>query len=128
MRHDEQSLQVAVVNWLKIAAPDLLCFAVPNAIGVKNAARIGAINKSMGVRPGVTDLVFYIPVKVTRFYTVAVPHGIELKSVNGRQTPAQKDFEAACKRVGAPYAICRSLEDVEGTLKGWGIKLHGSLS
>jgi hypothetical protein len=46
---------------------------------------------------------------------------IELKSSTGSLSPDQRDFRDWCAHVGARYAVCRSIEGVETTLRGWGM-------
>lgn len=132
-QHPEQDLQKAVIKWLAIAAPDLLYFHVPNAINVRGGQKAGAFNKAMGVRPGVADLCFVIPVRITPHYPPALAHFIELKAPGtahraSAQNENQKQFQQDCRTAGAPYAICDTLEAVEGTLRGWGVELRGNLT
>lgn len=129
-QHPEQSLQMAVVEWLAIAAPGLLYFHVPNAVNVRGGKRAGAFNKAMGARPGVADLCFVLP--SAHILNVSNVYFIELKAPGtahraSAQSENQKQFQKDCKRVGAPYAICDSIEGVEGTLRAWGIKIKGKL-
>jgi len=46
---------------------------------------------------------------------------IELKAPRGSLSEGQRDFRAWSEHTGAPYAVCRSLNDVEATLLGWGL-------
>lgn len=46
---------------------------------------------------------------------------IELKAPRGRQSDDQRDFEAWCAHVGGRYAVCRALDEVEATLRSWGM-------
>ncbi len=131
MKRPEQILQIQVVDWLRLAAPDLLYFAVPNAIGVKNARRIGGINKAMGVRAGVADLCFVLNFSYRNHKYPAHVAFIELKAPGtGHHKPNdnQDVFRKDCQRSGAPYAICDSLAQVEGTLRGWGVKLRAKVA
>lgn len=38
---------------------------------------------------------------------------IEVKSATGKQSQAQKDFQAICERFGAVYVLARDVSDVE---------------
>ena len=75
----------------------------------------------MGMLAGVPDLAFILPGGRTAF--------IELKTAHNKVTgvqkqylrPEQKAFRARATELGALYAVCRSLEEVQGTLKAWGI-------
>lgn len=48
---------------------------------------------------------------------------IELKALRGSLSDDQKDFRTWSEHVGAPYVVCRSLDQVEATLRGWGMLL-----
>lgn len=111
MMRPEQILQQQVVAFLRLACPNLLWFHVPNGGGRSKAE--AAILKSMGVRAGVADLCFILAGARVGF--------IELKAGNGTATPAQKTFRGDCEFRGVPYAICKSLAEVQGTLDGWGV-------
>lgn len=110
----EDALQTAVTHFLRVAAPDLLFFAVPNG-GSRHLLEAVKL-KRMGTRPGVADLSFVLPGGRAAF--------IELKAPKGRQSPEQKAFEADCATNNAPYAVCRSIDEVAETLRGWGIQLR----
>lgn len=38
--------------------------------------------------------------------------GLEVKTLKGKQSPAQKDFETRLKEAGAEYYIVKSIDDV----------------
>lgn len=103
-----------VARFLQIAAPDLCWFHPANG-GYRNPREARKL-KDMGVRPGVADLAMILPGARAGF--------IELKAGKGRQTDTQKTFQADCERLGAPYAVCRSLNEVEQTLRSWGVALR----
>lgn len=73
----------------------------------------GAQLKARGMKPGVADMLFIRP-DATLW--------AELKTATGRQSPEQKAFEASVKACGHHYEICRSVTDLERTLR-----LHGFL-
>lgn len=112
MFRPEQILQQQVVAFLKVAHPTLLFFHTPNGGGRSKVE--ASILKSMGVRAGVADLCFILPGARVGF--------IELKATNGTASTSQKTFRADCELQGVPYAECRSLAEVEGTLAAWGLK------
>jgi hypothetical protein len=70
----------------------------------------------MGLLPGVTDLVFWLPNGGTL--------AIELKTQTGRQSPAQRDFEARLACYGHPYRICRSIAEVYAALREHGVVIR----
>lgn len=41
---------------------------------------------------------------------------IEMKTKNGRQSPAQKQFQAMVEKIGFEYYICRSLEQFKAVI------------
>jgi len=59
----EARLQIAVINYIRMAFPDVLCFAVPNGGARKKNSEgvpIEAIMlKKMGVLAGVSDLLLF---------------------------------------------------------------------
>ncbi|MEH6697223.1 MAG: VRR-NUC domain-containing protein [Brevundimonas sp.] len=114
----EDILQVQVLGFLKVAVPDCVYFHCPN--GGSRHPREAKKLKSMGVRPGVADLCFVLPGGRAAF--------IELKAGAGRQTASQALFQEEVTALGSPYAVCRSISEVQSTLEGWGLKLRGRLS
>lgn len=118
MRRPEQALQQTVAGFLRATLPQNIWFHVPNG-GGRSKAEAGIL-KSMGVRAGAPDLVFVLPDGKAAF--------IELKAGRGAQSIAQKVFQADCERLGVPYAVCKSLEEVQGTLQAWGLILRGRLA
>jgi hypothetical protein len=110
----EDILQITVARFLKVAAPDLLWWHTPNG----GTRRIGEARKfqDMGVRPGVPDMTFILPVGLVAF--------IELKAGKNGLEPSQRIFAEEAIARGAAWALCRSLEEVETTLRGWGVNLR----
>lgn len=115
MNRPEQDLQQLVAGYLRMSLPTNLWFHVPNSSG-NRGARLGGILKSLGVRAGVPDLVFVLNDGKAAF--------IELKAGKGSLSTEQRVFRADCERLGVPYAVCKSLEEVQGTLQGWGLILR----
>ena len=62
----------------------------------------GAMNKAMGVMPGVADMAYLIQDSVV---------WIEWKTETGRQSPEQKAFEQMVTRLGMRYYIVRSEDE-----------------
>ena len=107
----EDILQMQVARYLAVASPDLVWFHPANG-GYRNPREAKKL-KDMGVKAGVADLALILPDGRAAF--------IELKHGKGRQTDTQKAFEADCARTATPYAICRSLDDVQQTLAAWSV-------
>jgi hypothetical protein len=59
----------------------------------------GALNKSLGVMPGVADMAYLIQGSIV---------WIEWKTDTGRQSPEQKSFEQLVTHLGMRYYIVRS--------------------
>ncbi len=108
--HPEDDLQAAVVKYLAAAKPKCIWYAVPNG-GVRNV-REAARFKAMGVRAGVSDLVFQ---------WAGGSGCIELKAPGGRQSGRQKAFDFDCRLIGVPYVIASSIEEVHSALVSWGL-------
>lgn len=104
MIHEESILQRNCVAWFRLQYRALapLLFAVPNGGGRSRVE--AAIMKAEGVTPGVSDLILLVP----RGGHNALC--IEMKTLQGRQSPAQKAWMAAAVKAGAVYAVCRSFD------------------
>ena len=103
----ESQIQKACVKWFDAQYPELYynLWAVPNG-GARNAVT-GANLKAEGVRPGVSDLMFFCHGRL---------HCIEMKKPGGRQSDAQKAFEQSITKgmfwhQGAQYHIIDNLDD-----------------
>jgi len=117
MKRPEQALQQTVAGYLAATVPLTIWFHVPNGGGRSKVE--GAILKSMGTRAGVADLCIIHEGRA---------HFIELKAGKGGLNINQKIFQADCLREGVPYAVCKTLEEVEGTLQGWGLIMRGRIA
>lgn len=114
----EAKLQIAVINYIRMAFPDVLVFAVPNGGSRKKNAKgvpIEAIMmKKMGVLAGVSDLLL--------FWRGGYG-AIELKRPDkaARMSENQIGFADAWQQRGGKFACCNSLDSVEAALKAWGL-------
>ena len=111
----EEILQRSVKAYLDLAAPDLIWYSCPNG-GVSKGQN--GRNKAMGAKAGVPDLHFV-------FDDGRVGY-IELKAAKGVLSDAQIEFRGLCAERCIPWALCRSGEEVERTLRYWGVKLRGT--
>ena len=112
MNLPEDGLQKFTVELLRFnAAPGVLFFHCPN--GAPTSPRTGARMKAMGLLAGVADMVIVRPGGLVYF--------LELKSLKGTLSPAQRAFRDACGDNGIPYAIAASPESVEAILRGWDV-------
>jgi hypothetical protein len=115
----EEDLQKAAVALLTATLTDeVFFFHVPNQKGTRSTFE-SRLLKALGVKPGVADLIFLFDGRM---------YAMELKAPRAYQSPAQKQFEAACKKINVPYEICRSLEEVQGVVNGWGFPKRGRIA
>lgn len=100
MNQTEAKIQAAIVKALHDAG--VFCHSVPNEAAGSNAIRQGQMI-TMGLRPGVADLVVWLPGGRITY--------VEVKAPGGKQSPAQIRFEARCKEAGIPYGVVRSVDE-----------------
>lgn len=118
MKRPEQALQMAVAAYLRHALkPPVLWSAFPAGGG---GAIRGAILKSMGLQAGWPDVLVMAPGPIIV--------GIELKAGKGRQTPQQIEIQNGFVECKATYYVARSVDEVEGFLRGVGIPLSASVA
>jgi hypothetical protein len=125
MRRPEQALQIAVAAFLRHALkPPVVWTAIGHGGGGKVR---GAILKAMGLRAGMPDVLIVAP-GCDGYMGVLTPYvvGLELKADKGRQSDTQRTLAADWEACGAFYYIARSVDEVEGFLKGVGIPLHAT--
>ena len=94
------------MKWWYCAYPQYrggLFFAVPNG-GHRNIQTARAL-KAEGVTAGVSDLIMLIP---RRGYHALC---VEVKTLVGRQSANQREWEAKVRAQGFYYAVVRSLDD-----------------
>lgn len=117
-RYPEAELQAAVCRFLAVAmTPPSRFFFCPNG-GNLSRTQAGRF-KAMGLTPGVPDLHFIWP----GGYGV-----IELKAAKGRLDDKQVAFLGHVQECGHRWAVCRSVEQVESTLREWGVPLRGTIA
>lgn len=118
----EDGLQIAVASYLDVAlVRDAVWYHVPNG-GSRSKAEAGRF-KAMGVLSGVPDVTIHHAGR-TYFIELKVPAD---RPILGRVRRAgvlnegQKSFRTRIEAAGFPYVVCRSVWDVEETLRGWGL-------
>jgi hypothetical protein len=107
----EKIIQNAILDYLALC-PSLLVIPI-DTVGMFDAKR-GAYRKKKPNRgavwhTGVADVLVY-----------SKKHGfiaLEVKSPKGRQSPVQKEFQAACEFLGVVYNVVRSIDDVLNLLQ-----------
>lgn len=104
-RNEEHRIQCECVKWFRLQYPKdaLMLYAIPN--GGRRDAITGSILKDEGVTKGVADLNLDIP---NIHY-----HGlrIEMKTREGTQSEAQKEFQRQVEARGYKYILCRSFDE-----------------
>jgi hypothetical protein len=110
--NDEDRIQGEIIDLLKVAAiPNLLYYHVPN--GGKRHIKTGIAMKALGVKAGITDLVFVCPRGVSHF--------MEVKDFDGTLSKEQREFRDFCLMIGHPWAIVRSRDQAQDVLVSWGL-------
>lgn len=108
----EDDLQIYTADLFRsFGRPGVVGFHVPNQNMAAVQYRVKL--KKFGVLPGVADWVFILPGGLARF--------LELKDDEGRQSSAQGLFEAGVTALGAPYAIARTVDEIDGVLSAWDV-------
>ena len=105
----EHRLQVLVLQHIDLHG-NAYAFAVPNA--ARRSPALAARMNAEGLRAGVADLCVMMPGGRTGW--------LELKQARGRQSDAQRVFQALCERFGHAYALARDLDEAIAVLKSWG--------
>lgn len=108
----EYALHASVADYLRLQHPRLLWWHSHQSGRLSMTEAMKA--KRMGRRAGVPDFTFILAGGRAAF--------IELKADKGRQSETQAKFEEQARSAGAYYALCRSLEEVQGTLAAWGVR------
>ena len=113
-RQIEDGIQAGIVDWLRLVLDPRLyrVFSVPNG-GARNKAEAAKL-KATGVLAGVFDI------------EIAGPGGrvwrLETKTEDGVLSDAQEAFRLFLIIGGSPYAVVRSLADVEKAIAHWQLK------
>lgn len=127
-RRPEDALTILVANMLRRYTELGLLKAVwchPANEG-RRSPREGARAKQMGLVPGTPDFVFlgsemsgFIELKAPPYYRID-KNGKRVKVTPGLEE-SQREFCYWCDRNGVPWALCRSVDEVESQLIAWGM-------
>lgn len=122
----ERELQIAAIEYLRMALPDAIVAHVPN--GGKRSVVEAKILKAMGVLAGASDILvtWGWPLDRTeRTYPGCL--WIELKAGKGKLSKAQEAFRDDCRAKRIHWAEARSLEDVERACRAAGLRPRASV-
>lgn len=130
MNRPEQELQIAAVNYLRLALPD--CQILHCANGGKRSKVEAKILKAMGVLAGAPDLLIlwgdaWIGTWDPGCHRRPGAGWIELKAGKGKLSKAQEVFRDDCKRKGIFWVEARSLDDCERAVRSWGLQPRASV-
>jgi hypothetical protein len=108
-QYPETSLQKAVVQHLLLTGvPDMLWYSIPN--GAKLAKRTAVHMKATGMTAGAADLAIIV---------AGHCYFMELKAKGGKQSDAQKAFEARAFAAGATYVVADNINTAIDYLTAW---------
>lgn len=118
MRNAEYRIQASVVQWVRLVAPEVVIFAIPNG-GLRTKAE-AALLRWVGTLAGVPDLCIVMPGGRCAFF--------EVKTDAGKLSPAQADMLARLDDMDVPYAIIRSVDDARDALAELGIRTREAVA
>lgn len=111
MKTQEAQLQEACMRWAALQYPKLLIWHCPNG-GSRNIRE--AVNlKKQGVRAGVCDI--HVDKACNGWHGLK----IELKTPNGKLSPAQAAYLQQVRKEGYFTAVCYSFDEFVQTLRGY---------
>lgn len=106
----ELNLHFAVKKYLDLALPPNAFYTTIAHGGFRLPINVARKLKNMGLKAGVPDiLVVYRGIAIF----------IELKNDKGSLSPAQRETIARLSDAGSRTFLCRSIEEVEGTLRAF---------
>ena len=103
----EAGIQRQIVDYIRVVAPDLLVFAIPNGSQRTKSGR--PANAVYGMVAGAPDLCVLCPMGKVFF--------LEVKAPKGRVSDAQIHFHFELEKRNHVCAVVRSIEDVQLVFK-----------
>ena len=107
----EDQTQAAVIAYLRLVAPHMIWASVPNG-GYRTPAEAAKL-KWTGVLAGFSDII--------GIAENGLAYCLEVKTIDGDLSEAQREFKHRCDELGAPFAIVRSVNDARDALRRWRI-------
>ena len=106
----EHLVQKAIVEYLELVLPSSIrVVAVANK---PRSAMQGRLEKERGSKKGFPDIIL-----VGSIFAM-----MEVKKEGGKLAPEQREWRDFCAAQQIPYAVVRSVRDVQETLAEWGVK------
>jgi hypothetical protein len=112
----EAQIQASIVQWIRLVAPELLVFHVPNG-GYRTPVEAARM-KWIGVLAGIPDLVLLGRDGKTWL--------IEVKTADGVLSAEQRAIADRCAALRIPLVIARSIDDVRQAFEIWEIPTRES--
>ncbi|MBV8107960.1 MAG: VRR-NUC domain-containing protein [Hyphomicrobiales bacterium] len=103
--------QVSIVEWIRVVAPDVLVFHVPNG-GLRSKAEAARMRWT-GVVAGIPDLIVVAPGGRAFF--------LEVKALGASLSEAQRAIHECLVALGTPPVIVCSIDDARRAFAAWGI-------
>lgn len=113
----ESKLQIAFINWMRSALPEVIVFHVYNE-NATNAIQ-GKMKKDRGVLAGVHDNCLILP--DGKFASIELKNPDKPKSSN-KYSDAQKAFAERLDKAGCKHACCQNAEQIEEAIAAFGLK------
>jgi hypothetical protein len=111
MKTTEAKLQIACMNYAAMQYPNLLIWHCPNG-GSRNVIEAANL-KRQGVKSGVCDI--HVDKACGGFHGLK----IELKSAEGKLSPAQADYLERVRDEGYATAVCYDFDDFVNVLNNY---------
>ena len=102
MRHEEQKIQMDIVQWIRLQYPDVLLTISTG--GFLTSAKAGNKAKKLGYNPGVPDLIFFEPRGIYKGLF------IELKNETGVCSKEQSQWQIELIERDYFATVCHSFD------------------
>ena len=120
-------MQQQCVAWFRAQYPQYaMLLTHPINEGGRNTRVSGAIHKGEGTVAGVPDLLLFMPSRISTINENGVeinrPYhalGIEIKTLKGKQTQQQKEYQYMFRSAGYFYMVVRTFDDFRDITNCW---------
>lgn len=131
MNHEESILQQQCVAWFRAQYPQyamLLIHPINEGSGHSTIdRRRQGIHKAEGAVAGVPDLIFFMSAEYRKLMPsnrieLIIPYnglGVEFKTLKGKQSQEQKDFQKIFEAAGYKYIVIRSFEEFKDEINDY---------